>query len=275
MTSIKPSNALAAMRAVNPQADTTQGLAASLKEAAARGDDKQLRKAAQQFESYFVQTMLKDMRKTTSIAGESSGGQAMDTWNSMFDQEVAGRISKGRGLGLADMIVRSMKENTPDEGHAHVLAARTYAGNLPTAVTAGPAHRSGWSWPLPGNEPGRVSSEFGVRHDPLHGRHSHHDGLDVAAPKGTPVLAMADGVVVSAGPRGSYGNFVEVRHQNGVVTRYAHQDRVDVKKGQRVRAGTQLGTVGSTGRSTGNHLHLEVRVDGQSVDPYDFLRGAK
>jgi len=275
MTSIKPSAALAAMRAANPQADATQGLAASLRDAAARGDDGQLREAAEQFESYFVQTMLKDMRKTTSIAGESSGGQAMETWNGMFDQEIAGRISKGRGLGLADMIVRSMKANSPDEGHVQMLAARSYAGNLPSAVASGPVHRAGWSWPLPSSEPGRVSSEFGSREDPFHGRERHHGGLDVAAPKGTPVLAMADGVVVRAGKRGSYGNFVELRHKNGVVTRYAHQDRLDVTKGQRVRAGAQLGTVGSTGRATGDHLHLEVRVDGEGVDPYDFLSGAK
>ena len=276
MTSIKAMAGLTEMRGASASANATKGLAASLRDAVARGDDAQVQEAAEQFEAYFVQTMLKDMRKTTSIGGdESSGDQAMDTWNGMFDQEISGRISKGRGLGLADMIVRSLTQSSQEEGHTHMLAARSYAGNLPTARAQAPAHRDGWSWPLPGDEPGRVSSEFGSRLDPIHGRKSHHGGLDVAAPRGTPVLAMADGVVVSAGQRGSYGNLVEVRHENGVVTRYAHQDRLDVERGQQVRAGTQLGTVGSTGRATGDHLHLEVRVHGKKVDPYQFLSGSE
>ncbi|MBJ96261.1 MAG: peptidase M23 [Rickettsiales bacterium] len=271
MSSIKPTSTLDALQSAG-RSDPGAGLAASLRDAAARGDEKQLREAAQKFESYFVQTMLKDMRKTTSIGGESKQDRAMDTWNGLFDQEIADRVAKGRGLGLADMIVRNLKGQSPEQGHAHVLAARTYAGNLPSAVSA-PVHREGWAWPLPASEPGRVSSDFGMRHDPHHGHHRHHGGLDVAAPRGTPVLAMADGVVVDAGPRGSYGNFVEVRHSDGVVSRYAHQDRIDVEVGQEVHAGTQLGTVGSTGRSTGNHLHVEVRLDGDPVDPYRFLKG--
>jgi len=256
-----------------PERSTTQNLAARLRSAAANGDDTKLNEAAQQFESYFVQTMLKDMRKTTAIAGEASGGKEMDTWNMMFDQEIADRISKGKGLGLADMIVRSMKAHAGDEGHVHALAARSYAGNLPPAARMAPSRRDGWSWPLPKAQPGQVSSNFGMRSDPFQGDRRHHSGLDLSAPRGTPVLAMADGVVVSAGKRGGYGNFVELRHEGGVVTRYAHQDRLDVQEGQRVDAGTQLGTVGATGRATGDHLHLEVRIDGRGVDPYHYLNG--
>jgi len=274
MTSIKNQAAFAAMRTA-PQGDAAQRLASRLRSAAVGGDQTKLREAAEQFESYFVQTMLKDMRKTTAIVGEPTGGNEMETWNSMFDQEISKRISKGKGLGLADMIVNSMKGYQPDEGHVHALAARTYAGNLPPAASAAPQHRSGWSWPLPKDQPGRVSSPFGLRKDPFHGASKRHSGLDLAAPRGTPVLAMADGTVVSAGSRGGYGNCVEVRHDNGVVTRYAHQDRLDVEPGQRVTAGTRLGTVGSSGRATGPHLHLEVRVKGRAVDPYDFLNGER
>ncbi len=274
MTSIKHNAALASMRA-GPEGDAAQRLASRLRSAAVGGDESKLREAAEQFESYFVQTMLKDMRKTTTIVGEPEGGNEMETWNSMFDQEISQRISKGKGLGLADMIVNSMKGYKPDEGHVHALAARTYAGNLPSAVTAAPQHRPGWSWPLPEDQPGRVSSRFGLRKDPFHGTTKRHSGLDLAAPRGTPVLAMAAGTVVSAGRRGGYGNCVELRHDNGVVTRYAHQDSLEVQPGQRVTAGTRLGTVGSTGRATGPHLHLEVRVEGRAIDPYDFLNGER
>jgi murein DD-endopeptidase MepM/ murein hydrolase activator NlpD len=272
MTGFKTNSAHAVMQTL-PERSTTENLAARLRSAAANGDDTKLNEAAEQFESYFVQTLLKDMRKTTAIAGEVSGGKEMETWNMMFDQEIADRISKGSGLGLADMIVRSIKAQAGDDGHIQALAARSYAGNLPSAARLAPGRRDGWSWPLPEGQPGQVSSNFGLRSDPFHGNSRHHGGLDVRAPKGTPVLAMADGVVVSAGKRGAYGNFVELRHEGGVVTRYAHQDRLDVQEGQRVRAGAQLGTVGSTGRATGDHLHLEVRIDGHGVDPYHYLNG--
>ena len=272
MTGIKSNAALQAMRA-QPRGDATKSLAARLRAAAANGDNSKLREAAEQFESYFIQTMLKDMRKTTAIASEQSGGNEMDTWNSMFDQEISDRISTGKGLGLAQMIITTIKVQSAEDGHAHIRAARSYAGNLPPAAQPAPGRRQGWTWPLPESQPGQVSSGFGMRSDPFHGGHRNHGGLDVAAPRGTPVLAMADGIVVRAGKNGGYGNFVEIRHPDGVVTRYAHQDRLDVTAGQQVRAGNQLGTVGSTGRATGNHLHVEVQVEGRSVDPYDFLNG--
>lgn len=114
---------------------------------------------------------------------------------------------------------------------------------------------------------GRVSSQFGMRTHPITGAHRHHDGLDLAAPTGTPVVSVTDGTVVAAGSRGGYGLTVDVDHGNGTMTRYAHLSTIDVEVGQVVGAGGQLGDVGSTGRSTGPHLHVEVRVDGEPVDP--------
>ncbi len=114
---------------------------------------------------------------------------------------------------------------------------------------------------------GRVSSGFGVRHDPLHGRIRRHTGVDIAAAQGTPIAAAAAGKVVFAGRRGGYGNLVEIEHADGQRTRYAHTARMLVKVGDEVKPGQAIATVGSTGRSTGPHLHFEVKKDGARIDP--------
>ena len=118
----------------------------------------------------------------------------------------------------------------------------------------------------------RVSSRFGMRRHPVHGDVRMHTGLDLAAPIGTPVAAAAAGRVVAAGSRGGYGLTVDIEHGEGLLTRYAHLDRIDVARGDRLVAGQQLGTVGMTGTVTGPHLHLEVREHGQAVDPADWLQ---
>jgi murein DD-endopeptidase MepM/ murein hydrolase activator NlpD len=114
---------------------------------------------------------------------------------------------------------------------------------------------------------GMVTSRFGQRRDPFHRRRRMHRGLDFAARKGTPVNAAGPGVVVKAGRSGGYGRLVIVNHGNGVETRYAHLHRINVKPGQLVDPTTVVGLVGSTGRSTGPHLHFEVRKRGRAVNP--------
>ncbi|MFZ7086789.1 M23 family metallopeptidase [Curtobacterium sp. RRHDQ10] len=99
-----------------------------------------------------------------------------------------------------------------------------------------------------------------------------HQGTDFAAPTGTAIRSVLDGVVVSAGPAGGYGNAVLVRHTSGLETRYGHMSTIDVAVGERVRAGSRIGAVGSTGISTGSHLHFEVIVEGRQVDPAPWLR---
>jgi murein DD-endopeptidase MepM/ murein hydrolase activator NlpD len=116
-----------------------------------------------------------------------------------------------------------------------------------------------------------MSSGFGYRADPFTGAAAMHAGLDFKGPIGTPILAAAKGKVVLAGFNGGYGNSVEIRHANGLVTRYAHLSGVDVRKGQMVERGLQIGRMGSTGRSTGSHLHFEVRLNGQAINPRKFL----
>lgn len=117
-----------------------------------------------------------------------------------------------------------------------------------------------------------LSSGFGVRPDPFLGRPAMHSGLDFRSETGDPVRATATGVVETAGWNGGYGKMVEIDHGNGYSTRYGHLSEVEVKAGQQVKIGQVIGRVGSTGRSTGPHLHYETRIDGDAVDPQKFLR---
>ena len=117
-----------------------------------------------------------------------------------------------------------------------------------------------------------LSSGFGVRSDPFLGRPAMHTGLDFRSSTGDPVRATANGTVESAGWSGGYGKMVEIDHGNGFSTRYGHMSEIDVKVGQPIKIGQVIGRVGSTGRSTGPHLHYETRIDGDAVDPQKFLR---
>ncbi|USI72271.1 M23 family metallopeptidase [Sphingomonas morindae] len=121
----------------------------------------------------------------------------------------------------------------------------------------------------------RYTSSFGVRSDPFQGTARMHAGLDMAAPLGTPVYATADGLVARAEhTSGGYGNLIQLEHGKGLETRYGHLSQILVHSGQRVHRGDLIALMGSTGRSTGSHLHYEVRIDGRAVNPMPFLQSA-
>jgi murein DD-endopeptidase MepM/ murein hydrolase activator NlpD len=124
-----------------------------------------------------------------------------------------------------------------------------------------------FSWPLP--QKFRISSGFGYRIHPISGRKKLHAGTDIAAPKGTKVMAAGNGEVIVAKYYGGYGNAVIIDH-NGKWTLYGHMSKISVKEGQQVKTGQKLGSVGSTGDSTGNHLHFEVRINSVAVDPMKY-----
>ncbi|MBX3566893.1 MAG: M23 family metallopeptidase [Rhizobiaceae bacterium] len=136
--------------------------------------------------------------------------------------------------------------------------------------------REARSLPIANPAPGRsISSTFGVRKDPIVGMPAMHSGMDFRAPTGYPALATAAGVVTKAGWNGGYGRMVEIDHGNGLSTRYAHLSRIDVTEGQSIDLGEVVGEVGSSGRSTGPHLHYEVRRDGRAVDPLRYVKIGK
>lgn len=119
---------------------------------------------------------------------------------------------------------------------------------------------------------GRRSSGFGFRKDPLTGARIEHLGLDFSGQVGEPIMALADGIVTYSGKNSGYGNLVEIEHVDGLSTRYAHNQAILVESGERVKKGETIATLGSTGRSTGPHVHIEVRLDGAPIDPGFFIR---
>jgi murein DD-endopeptidase MepM/ murein hydrolase activator NlpD len=130
---------------------------------------------------------------------------------------------------------------------------------------------------IPSDKPIKTNVEFtsgfGVRSDPFRGAVAMHPGIDLAGHIGTPIYATADGTVLRAGwNSGGYGNLVEVDHGRGITTRYGHLSAILVRPGDRITRGQQVGRMGSTGRSTGSHLHYEVRIDGRAVNPIPFMK---
>jgi len=129
---------------------------------------------------------------------------------------------------------------------------------------------------VPSDKPVKTAeftSGYGIRSDPFQGRAARHQGIDLAAPTGTPIYATADGIVTDAGyNNGGYGNLIKVDHGRGIETRYGHLSAILVRAGQRIVRGQQIGRMGSTGRSTGSHLHYEVRIDGRAVNPIPFMK---
>jgi len=116
-----------------------------------------------------------------------------------------------------------------------------------------------------------ISSYYGYRTDPFRGRRKNHKGIDIRGPVGTPIFATADGFVKTAKWFSSYGRFIELDHGNAIKTRYGHMSRLNVKANQYVKKGDVIGFMGSTGRSTGSHLHYEVRIGGEPVNPQSFM----
>lgn len=211
--------------------------------------------AAQAFESYMVEMMIQQMRKTIPEGIFQSTGVEM--FSGMFDQAVAQQIAAGGGLGLAASMAAQMNGADP---------ASLVTGPEPGVGSA----RDTLMAPFARDElpvDGVVTSGFGYRADPFEGTSRFHRGIDIAAPVGTPVGSLAAGTVTMAGERAGYGRVVMIEHDDGWRSVYAHCDRLDVQPGQRVQAGDPIATVGSTGRSTGPHLHLELHHQGRAVDP--------
>lgn len=152
-----------------------------------------------------------------------------------------------------------------DEG-IKKLIADTAASPVTAALPAEPS-LLGYQWPLSG----RVTSGYGYRIHPVYGTRKLHSGIDISAPRGTPIATTSGGVVISSGWRGGYGNAVIVDHGGGFTSLYAHLSALHVSVGQSLERGDVVGLVGATGTATGNHLHFEIRVNGTATDPVPYL----
>ena len=187
--------------------------------------------AARKFEAMIAKMMVKELRRSLP-EGSLFGSREMEMFADFFDQAFAEQMAGGDGLGLRGGIERSLGSSTDQ---------------LPVR--------------------GVKTSDFGHRHDPFGGGERMHKGIDIAAKRGAAVRPVRGGRVVKAAESESYGNYVVVDHGGGLTTLYAHCHELRVAEGDFVGTGDVIATVGSTGRSTGDHLHLEARQDGEARDP--------
>ena len=232
--------------------------------------------AAKAFEAYMVEMMVKEMRKT--IPDGMFSGESTEIFSGLFDQEISKRIAETGGFGFDEVMGQALNGERLAPQPSSYIPMVTYQ-----PVASNPAatvhdhdhdHHHHHHDHGPGEMPveGVITSRFGLRSDPFHGKTRHHKGLDIAAPTGTPIHPVRPGTVVSSGERGGYGNVVVLDHGDGTTSLYAHCHELKVKKGDKVAYGDVIATVGSTGRSTGPHLHLEVHRDGKAVDPMAELK---
>ncbi|ULB09990.1 DUF5930 domain-containing protein [Cereibacter azotoformans] len=176
----------------------------------------------------------------------------------------------GQGGPLSKLTVSTMGGDlTPEERRANEILNGLDRMNLyRLAATKAP-------FAMPVKTAFRYTSGFGGRDDPFGRGKRRHEGIDMAGASGSPIYATADGVVIQAGWASGYGRVIKIRHDFGIQTVYGHLSQIRVDKGQRVSRGDRIGDMGSTGRSTGTHLHYEVRVDGTPVNPMTFIKAAK
>jgi len=171
-------------------------------------------------------------------------------------------------VGIGGPFVRLGPVATLDQALDKIEHNTRIINNLTQSITDMPvAH--------PVSQTAGISSRFGPRKDPVRKTRALHSGVDIKGKHGTPVLATANGIVIKAGRYKAYGRMVELKHKGGISTRYAHLSRIGVNVGDRVKAHDLIGRIGSTGRSTGPHLHYETRLRGRAVNPLRFLQAGK
>ncbi|MFH1573519.1 MAG: peptidoglycan DD-metalloendopeptidase family protein [Acidobacteriota bacterium] len=256
----------------NPLADSFTQAAARFEGRVREGGRLGVQETAAEFESLFISYLLKVMRETIQESGLFEGSPGKDVYAEMFDQELAKVMGQRGVLGIGDLLLRQLEHRPASETapHAPALPGPGAVRAEPPAVSSsgqGEVELPVFSPPLQA----RISSFHGQRRDPFTGQARFHKGIDLAAPEGTKVLAALAGRVVHAGREGGYGNTVVVEHPNGYCTRYAHLATLEVRPGDILQTQQLLGTVGSTGRSTGPHLHFEITRDGETMDPRSAL----
>ena len=222
-----------------------------------RKDPEAVKAVAKEMESLFVYEMLKVMREASGPS--SSGNLGSDTYTSMFDMELSKVIAK-RGLGLAETLAKGLSTKAGKTGQAPAQPS-------PGGQSQNPAPVSEIKSLLPDVHSPHISSGYGMRHDPFSGELKFHHGLDIPAPAGTDVHPVRPGTVLFSGEQSGYGNVVIIDHGNGFTSKYAHNQVNLVQEGEKVDSASIVARVGSTGKSTGSHVHFEVSYEGRNVDP--------
>ena len=259
--------------------------------------DEELKKASQEFEALFVSYLLKVMRSTVPQSDEEEGSTlGKDTYLEMFDQEIGLHVARSQSLGIGEMLYRKLSEkdgNKPVgiekqrslELKQHLQVTRpTTAPNVTDSQVPQSLENSKGSQSAESLQPlldlkspveGVKSSSFGIRPDPFNHQCQFHQGIDLAAPMGAQIHSAHAGTVIFSGFLSGYGNTVILEHENGYRTLYAHAAKNLVAVGEKVASKQVIGVVGSTGRSTGPHLHFELEKDGEKLDPLGYLVPSK
>jgi murein DD-endopeptidase MepM/ murein hydrolase activator NlpD len=287
------------MKALPPAAGGFHG---NIEELRGRKDPAAMQAVAKELEALFAYEMIKAMRETSDM---SKGGFGKDTYMSLFDMELA-KVFADKGLGLKELLfkglnkqdfkgdeskvandevkgildtgVRSRKQEgviQEPQARRHETSTTSKERDIPAAAPLNPRLDPQSTIPA-SDEPqipvdGHISSKFGMRKHPVHGNHRFHHGLDIAAPEGTDVYPYRAGTVLFSGEQPGYGNTVIIDHGDGHISKYAHNRVNRVKAGDKVGEHTVIAEVGSTGVSTGPHLHFEVRQNGKPIDPAMLL----
>jgi murein DD-endopeptidase MepM/ murein hydrolase activator NlpD len=263
-------------------AAATASSAAPADGSATPGSEK-LHSLAAQFEAMFLSQMLSEMRGSMFGGDEDedkeSGFGGSPLSDAMYSQ-LSVALGKAGGIGLAQSMMGALSKQAGAAGDSTNTSGMTMGFDPMSAIMTGvdplsvstlaPATlgAAAAAAPVPvSGMPGRVSSDYGWRRDPIDGSEKFHKGVDLALPLGSEVPAARAGPVSFAGEMSGYGLTVEISHGDGVSTRYAHLSELDVKAGDDVTAGQTIAKSGSTGRSTGPHLHFEVLEEGQAVEP--------
>lgn len=270
----------------------------NIEELKGRKDPEALQAAAKELEALFAYEMIKAMRQTTET---TKGGLGKDAYMSLFDTELS-KIFADRGLGLKDVLLRglnrqmnkgqgdtrvqgfkgsgvqeqiSMTQSRESVGHEISNSEQNITVKGHKAAEVSLSLEPSNPWP-PSEKPaipvdGLISSKFGMRKHPIYGDNRFHHGMDIAAPEGTKVYPYQRGKVIFSGEQAGYGNTIVVDHGNGYQSRYAHNRINLVKAGDVIDEDTVIAEVGSTGHSTGPHLHFEIRQEGKYLDPARVL----
>lgn len=233
--------------------------------------------AAKMLEAYFLRRIMAEVRNS-SEGGLLAPGFGGEVFSEMLDGALADRMAEGGGFGLAAIVKEQLTGEQPTAAALPTSARavrRAYAPSHWHPPIGGPSGTAPWQMPVQAE---RISSGFGkIRLDPTAPAGTRtHKGIDMTAPTGAPVHAARGGQVIRAeASTGGFGNVVVIDHGSGIHSYYGHLSAIGVKEGDMVETGAPIGEVGSTGRSSGPHLHFEVRRDGVSVDPTSDIEGLK
>jgi murein DD-endopeptidase MepM/ murein hydrolase activator NlpD len=220
---------------------------------------------AQQFEAMLLTQMLRELRTLEDEDGEGLGGSVMaDTMNA----ELGLALSRAGGLGLVRVLTEAFGRIVdPPSRSVNIPAIESLPVELPGVSAVPPASTVAPTSAVASALPSPVTSAFGWRADPITGQRRFHAGIDLRMAYGEDVRSAGGGVVRSVGEQSGYGLTVVVDHGRGLETRYAHLSSTDVRVGDAIAAGQVIARSGNSGRTTGAHLHFEVRADGRAVDP--------